>query len=275
MESKRQQNPFRKENVECPSYFFTTQELYDSYLTDIPENRMKFSDAPEKMEDYKNIEQRPLVFDKYQLLLRTWLGYFSDLFIDYSTGTCNFRSEEFRNGMECVKQGAFFEDEVDVSSPDEALINRQCLSFFDCNQFSSGVSLIQISYMKFMLKDVGQDAVFFGCRDELQEGYVSHPTYCFAINQNSSRKQKAYQILKELLSESMQMKVKFMSCFGIPVSIRAQEKVLEQAEQGKLASPSGFHLLWRKSINSGLYWRIKRFAGCAMTNGWIVLDGSF
>ena len=88
-----------------------------------------------------------------------------------------------------------------------------------CNYFSD-ITGTRINREYNTIDEANQNIVLFGLKDPESGGYYGHTTYCFAINENSKKKDLALDYLKALLSEGFQgepLPPIFQSVFGLPV----------------------------------------------------------
>ena len=72
-----------------------------------------------------------------------------------------------------------------------------------CNYFSD-ITGTRINREYNTIDEANQNIVLFGLKDPESGGYYGHTTYCFAINENSKKKDLALDYLKALLSEGFQ-----------------------------------------------------------------------
>lgn len=77
------------------------------------------------------------------------------------------------------------------------------------------------------LSKLNQTPILCGIRDKKTGGYLATPTYCFAINENSKQKEKAYELLKILLHEGVQKEQNFRELVDVPVLNSAAESLYE------------------------------------------------
>lgn len=155
-------------------------------------------------------------------------------YVDWSTGECNFKNEEFRRLVEFIK--TFPEDypeenqcsEVDeYISPYEMIMNGEQL--FDISQFN--------------LDSMAQDRTFFGdsyiykgipCSDK--SGNIASFNTSIAITSSCKDKEAAWELVRTVLTEKFQKK----QCWGVPTRQDVLEKQikykLKESENGSSCS---------------------------------------
>lgn len=208
----------------APGYFYTTQENCDRYHVTLPEDGFRVMDISEQMAGFIETEhgQKPIFNDPSGRFL---IDY-AQQFIDYENKTANFDSEDFRKGLRLAKQighglgnPAFADDLVD----DEVFGRIGCY-------FSYPQPLNSFRMANEELNKLNKTPLIYGIKSPDGEGYVSYASYCFAINANSDKKEQAYEILKDLLGETIQNLDSFTLNFGIPVLNSAKDALLQKAQ---------------------------------------------
>ncbi len=204
-----------------PCYLYTTEEKCMEYSIELPKEGIRLDEITTVFQNYIERAGGKALFYEYPL---QWMGFVSGTLIDYENGTTRFSDPQFLNYLNAAKHIQLPSSGIVDYTNAYDLLNNEVPCKWNGDAGANADLLLEYNNA---LKELGQTPVLCGIRDEQTEGYLSIPTFCFAINQNSNQKEQAYEILKKLLSEETQSNQSFRGVFDVPVLNKATDALME------------------------------------------------
>lgn len=208
-----------------PDILITTAEVCDKYEINLNES-VTYENAEDMLTEYlsKGNESKDMSVFYY---INEELYALIDSNIDFFSRTDTLQSDEFSNNLNTLSTLILPADQNDISNnrdPLDSIIHGNTM-FASLYQIT-GSEPNGLGYIYYYLKSNGQTPLIMNNLPDSKNTFSAYIDKGFLINNNSNKKEEAFEFVKYMLSENVQCN----SEVGLPVNKTAQKKLIDEID---------------------------------------------